>query len=641
MFGRTRILAIAVILIIGSFSMASGSDLCHVFVRSHHDAALLTSTGADGIFKLADGYLVLVDGESAMKLRDSRLESKLIEVGVSRDEIAFDHRPDRTNVGRYPLLFEEGGIRLFKVDAKLLSAEEAADFLPVSVKGMEFTFFAPRNFDPSTLKSLSEYDSIIALVRQDSLLSYTNRLQKFFRRYAGTDSNYASAEWVKSKFQSFGYSDVSFDYFMADIDGVDKQCKNVVARKTGSVFPNQQVVIGAHRDAVEDSPGADDDGSGTAAVLEIARVLEDYPSQVTMVFITFDAEEQGLFGSNHYADAAKARGDSIIAMLNMDMIAHITNNNRAYVYHSVDSYYAQVLQDLLTQLVGITGYLAGSSSSSDHFPFQQNGYDVVFLHEYNFSSVYHTFRDSTTYMNFEYMTRMTKAMTALAVFLNSDDRDQDGIANVLDNCPDDTNPLQEDDDTDGVGNSCDNCLSVYNPDQWDEDFNGVGDRCDGKIHIVSYDPPDGYLNQPYFYQLEAIGGVEPYRWSKLLGQPPYGCVFTGGTAGTISGTALYKATYYMTIEVVDSDAPQKKDTLSVTILVTDPPEPGYICGDVDDSDEIDIDDVVYLIGYVFTAGPAPIPVESGDVNCADSIDVDDIVYLITYIFASGPPPCDC
>ncbi|MFH1892916.1 MAG: dockerin type I domain-containing protein [Candidatus Zixiibacteriota bacterium] len=66
----------------------------------------------------------------------------------------------------------------------------------------------------------------------------------------------------------------------------------------------------------------------------------------------------------------------------------------------------------------------------------------------------------------------------------------------------------------------------------------------------------------------------------------------------------------------------------------------FICGDVDASGAVDIDDVVYLIQYIFAGGPAPDPLESGDADCSGAIDIDDVVYLITYIFSGGNAPCD-
>jgi len=66
----------------------------------------------------------------------------------------------------------------------------------------------------------------------------------------------------------------------------------------------------------------------------------------------------------------------------------------------------------------------------------------------------------------------------------------------------------------------------------------------------------------------------------------------------------------------------------------------YVCGDADGSGAVDIDDVVYLIAYIFSGGPAPDPLASGDADCAGGIDIDDVVYLISYIFTGGSAPCD-
>ncbi|MFH1359683.1 MAG: S8 family serine peptidase [Candidatus Omnitrophota bacterium] len=64
----------------------------------------------------------------------------------------------------------------------------------------------------------------------------------------------------------------------------------------------------------------------------------------------------------------------------------------------------------------------------------------------------------------------------------------------------------------------------------------------------------------------------------------------------------------------------------------------WVCGDADYSHQVDIDDVVYLIAYIFTGGPEPVPHDAGDADGASSIDIDDVVYLIAYIFTGGPAP---
>ncbi len=80
-------------------------------------------------------------------------------------------------------------------------------------------------------------------------------------------------------------------------------------------------------------------------------------------------------------------------------------------------------------------------------------------------------------------------------------------------------------------------------------------------------------------------------------------------------------------------------TMKDTIFVAIDCPPGFVCGDANASAQVDIDDVVFLIAYIFQGGPAPTPLEAGDANCSGGIDIDDVVYLIAYIFQGGPVPC--
>jgi hypothetical protein len=70
---------------------------------------------------------------------------------------------------------------------------------------------------------------------------------------------------------------------------------------------------------------------------------------------------------------------------------------------------------------------------------------------------------------------------------------------------------------------------------------------------------------------------------------------------------------------------------------------GYTCGDANGSGgdpAVDIDDIVYLINYIFASGTPPVPLEAGDANFSGFIDIDDVVYLISYVFSGGPAPCE-
>jgi len=87
------------------------------------------------------------------------------------------------------------------------------------------------------------------------------------------------------------------------------------------------------------------------------------------------------------------------------------------------------------------------------------------------------------------------------------------------------------------------------------------------------------------------------------------------------------------------DVDQKWKRRTYLATATRPPVP-WICGDSDSSNDVDIDDVVYVITYIFGGGPAPSPIASADADCSGEIDIDDVVYLIAFIFQSGNPPCD-
>ncbi|MBU0982964.1 MAG: M28 family peptidase, partial [candidate division Zixibacteria bacterium] len=391
---------------------AVGADLYKVLIQSSQDADLLRETRVDPIVRVSDGYLVLADGEVS-GLTGSGLSAELIASKVTRRELAIDGRLDRANVGKAVLLYEDGNLRLFRVsDAQAQTVDLDAQMFPLGRMQPRIEYKEPRNLQKLLAPTAIGLDSLISLVSQDSLESYTSRLQAFYRRLAGTDSSRAARDWIAAKFLEHGVDSVAIDTFTATLSGTPTECYNVVGYKFGTRFPDHQIVVGGHYDAVSSSPGADDNGSGTAGTLEIARVLADVETDMTFIFIAFDAEEFGLYGAYHYANEALAAGDSIVYMLNMDMIAHYENTTQVKLYHGTETAYSELFQSLASSLVGITGILSGSSGGSDHYPFAQNGYDVTFVHEYIFSTVYHSYQDSTTYMDFEYMTKLVQASAA-------------------------------------------------------------------------------------------------------------------------------------------------------------------------------------------------------------------------------------
>ncbi len=419
---RTLCLLLSFIILIPL--VATAGDLYKVKVTGPLEASQLKSIGGEPIARLHDGYLILVESKSAAGLATSELDYELVATGVVTSELALDNRFDETNSGRYEVIFEQENFRLFRVEAYDVTKSAPAEGLsPVRNEGLEIEYFSSRATSEEMMARMSaldlDLDSLIGLVEEDSLLSYVERLQAFYRRTAGTDSNYVSRDWIAGKLTSFGYDSVVIDSFTASLSGVTRPCQNVLAYKIGTRFPNHYIVVGGHRDAVAASPGADDDGSGTAGVLEFARIFADIETEMTIVFALFDAEEYGLYGSYHYADEAEARGDTIVYMFNMDMIGAINNDYDVTVYHGSQMGFTDLFNYLADSLQGVNGVLSGTSAQSDHYPFQQKGWEVTFIIEYNFSPVYHTFQDSVRFMDFTYMTRLVKSGLATVYTVNA------------------------------------------------------------------------------------------------------------------------------------------------------------------------------------------------------------------------------
>jgi len=418
---RSRFILIVILFLILSATV-SATDLYQVSIYNQADAEALSRVGGDVLLSIENGYLVLGESDFAERLGRESLGYELVAADISRDELVLDNRLDSYNVGRFPLVFEQGGVRLFRVpSSEIFNTPEATGLAPILTKDIDVRFNQPPRLSSwDRAAAAVDLDSLVGLVSQDSVESYLYRLQAFYRRMAATDSNAAARDWLVGKFHEFGYDSVVVQPFPANLWGVPAICENVIAVKPGTDLWRHQIVIGAHRDAVPSSPGADDNGSGTTGVLEIARVLKDIDTRMTIIFVLFDAEEEGLWGSYYYSNLARSSGDNIVLMLNMDMIGHYENDTEANLWFAGEDTFAQIWANLADSLSGINitqTYFPGQSGGSDHYPFAQNGYHALFVQERIFSNVYHTFRDSTSYINFDYMTRMimTTAATAYQV----------------------------------------------------------------------------------------------------------------------------------------------------------------------------------------------------------------------------------
>ena len=129
-------------------------------------------------------------------------------------------------------------------------------------------------------------------------------------------SNDKAADYIKQKLDGYGL--VTYNQNFSSTG------RNVYGVQLGTLYPNKKYIICAHYDDMPSgsvAPGADDNASGTAAVLEAARIFTQYDAKYTIIYALWDEEEQGLVGSSYYAQQAYNSGDSIMGVINLDMIS--------------------------------------------------------------------------------------------------------------------------------------------------------------------------------------------------------------------------------------------------------------------------------------------------------------------------------
>lgn len=178
----------------------------------------------------------------------------------------------------------------------------------------------------------------------------------------------------------------------------------------GNTKKAQTIVIGAHYDAV-DCPGANDNASGTAALMEVARVLSTKKLAYNIKFIAFGAEEIGLVGAAEYVKSlSDDELEDTVAMINMDMVGIGNRMGIMTVNRNTPSFVAD-LAEVYIQEFGHE-YRRGASSASDHAPFEAAGIPVVFLN-YGPDPYYHTDEDSLDKISKDNLYNMATLVTAM------------------------------------------------------------------------------------------------------------------------------------------------------------------------------------------------------------------------------------
>lgn len=272
-------------------------------------------------------------------------------------------------------------------------------------------------------------EGLIEQTNLDSLVKYVNELTGevpvivngspvTIQHRVSSMGNDLAADYLVQKLESFGLSVTDQQY---STDG-----RNIFATQTGIVYPNEKFIICAHYDAVADYC-ADDNASGTSAVLEAARLLSQQDFPYTIIYALWDEEEIGLIGSGYYADQAAANGDVINGVINLEMFGWDSNDDGLYDIHtdnianSVELAQAIVNVDETYELnLSQVTYNPGTGSS-DHSSFWNNGYGAVVFSEAFFGGdsnpYYHTSSDRISEFNLPYFHELSKLAVGTIVTL--------------------------------------------------------------------------------------------------------------------------------------------------------------------------------------------------------------------------------
>lgn len=191
---------------------------------------------------------------------------------------------------------------------------------------------------------------------------------------------------------------------------------NIITKLMADEPTDEYIVVGAHMDSVRNA-GADDNGTGSTAVLEAATILPQLEGRkVNIIFAWFDEEELGLIGSRYLAKAYKKQKLNITSMHNVDMLGWDGDGDKvievARPHGILWDYY-----NMVNQTHGLNLPLERTSTRySDHVSFSNAGYDsLMLIEEYTTRDMtphYHRKSDQYKTINFEYLTRGTKLLIA-------------------------------------------------------------------------------------------------------------------------------------------------------------------------------------------------------------------------------------
>lgn len=266
------------------------------------------------------------------------------------------------------------------------------------------------------------YESVVTTTSSDNILDDLNTFEAFGVKEIGTNAIENTKDWIVARYQSLGYTDIETQAF--SVNG--QTTSNIIVTKTGSVYPNTFLIIDGHYDTLN-GPGANDNGSGTVVLLELARLLLNVDTEYSIKFIHFSGEELGLIGSHYYVDnTVIPQNMDIKLVLNIDQVGGLAGrNNNTIVCErdessrpSSNNAASAIATQEMANCFGLYSNLQTEISNayaSDYMPFEDNGEVITGIYEKNETPYSHSPYDIVENMDPDYVHQVTKGTLGAAL----------------------------------------------------------------------------------------------------------------------------------------------------------------------------------------------------------------------------------
>ena len=345
--------------------------------------------------------------------RGARMPSR--QVNATRDQLHVVVQHGRLFQQQHPdvpVLHDRGRFLLVQIDparARTLQAEGETCYglMPLAANQVVFE-------ERDRVAARAAVPFIQALTIKPTRASVENSLTtlvSFGTRHSTSAGHVAAATFTRDQLDGMSYTT-----HLQEVALGTEKTRNVIADRPGSgLAPRRLVIVTAHLDSINlaggpaaPAPGADDNGSGSAGVLEIARAFADHHAIHDLRFILFGGEEQGLFGSKHYvATLPAAERSTIDAVVNMDMVGSLNSSSRSVLLEGAEL--SQAVIEGLSEAAATYTQLAVETSlhpfASDHVPFIENGIPAVLTIEGadNTNSTVHSASDKIEKIDYEFL----------------------------------------------------------------------------------------------------------------------------------------------------------------------------------------------------------------------------------------------